>query len=75
MTYEDQIKARIEEISRDHLVKIPVTVVGAAKLIAEYDGTEKAIELYEGAQEETKENVFRTCAYAATLETILYKTK
>lgn len=72
MTYEDQIKERIEVISRDNLIQIPKTVAQAAKLIAEYDGYPKAIELFEGAKEEVRGNLFRRCAYEATLDTILY---
>jgi hypothetical protein len=75
MTYEDQIKERIKIISRDNLVQKPLTVVGAAKLIAEYDGYPKAIELFEGAAEEVKGNLFRSSAYESTLETVLYKSK
>jgi hypothetical protein len=75
MTYEDQIKERIEIISRDNLIQIPKTVVQAAKLIAEYDGYPKAIELFEGAAEEVKGNIFRSSAYEATLETVLYKSE
>lgn len=75
MTYEDQIKERIEVISRDNLIQKPKTVAQAAKLIAEYDGYPKAIELFEGAREEVRGNVFRMSAYEATLETVLYKSK
>lgn len=73
MTYEDQIKERIEILSRDNLVKQPSSVFGAAKLIAEYDGYQKAIELFEGAKEEVKDQPFRMSAYAVSLDTVLYK--
>ena len=36
-----------------------------------YHGREKARELFQGAAEELKSNVFRSSAYEATLTTIL----
>ena len=74
-TYEDRIKRTIDEICGEHLLKQPITVPSAGKLISEYRGIDTAIELFEGAAKETKSNVFRTSAFEATLETILIPIK
>lgn len=70
-SYQSQIKSAIDNIVETHGVDQPFTVPGAGKLIKEYMGLEKAIELFEGAKNETIGNVFKSSAYEATLETIL----
>jgi hypothetical protein len=44
-------------------------------MIAQYDGLDKAIELFEGASIQHQKNRFKSSAYEATLETILYPMK
>ena len=70
-SYQDQIKAAIDHIVEMHGVDAPITVPSAAKMIMTYMSIEKARELFEGAQKETSGDVFKSSAYAATLETIL----
>jgi hypothetical protein len=70
-SYQKQIKEIIEEICATHVVDMPTSIPGAAKMIATYKGIEKAIELYEGAAKEMKHDIFKSSAYEATLETIL----
>lgn len=70
-SYQSQIKEAVDHIVEVHGVDQPFTVPGAGKLIKEYMGLEKAIELFEGAKNETIGNVFKSSAYEATLETIL----
>ena len=70
-SYQDQIKAAIDHIVEIHGVSAPITVPSAAKMIMSYMSIEKARELFEGAQKETSVDVFKSSAYAATLETIL----
>jgi hypothetical protein len=70
-SYQKQIKETIEEICAIHVVDMPTSIPGAAKMIATYKGLEKAIELYEGAAKEMKHDIFKSSAYEATLETIL----
>jgi hypothetical protein len=70
-SYQDQIKAAIDHIVEMHGVSAPITVPSAAKMIMTYMSIEKARELFEGAQKETSGDVFKSSAYAATLETIL----
>jgi hypothetical protein len=70
-TYEEQIKYIVEELIATKGEDAPKTVPSAAKLIMKYHGVERARELFEGAARETKDNVFRSSAYEATLETIL----
>lgn len=74
-TYEDRIKRTIDDICEKHLLKQPITVPSAGKLISEYRGIDTAIELFEGAAKETKSDVFRTSAFKSTLETILIPIK
>jgi len=40
-------------------------------MIMKYVGVERAKELFEGAQKETSADVFKSSAYAATLDTII----
>lgn len=70
-SYEEQIKETIESIMKEHNEKAPLTVPSAATLIMKYHGRERARELFQGAAEELKSNVFRSSAYEATLATIL----
>ena len=70
-SYQNQIKSTIDSIVEMHGIEQPFSVPAAGKLIKEYMGIEKAIELFEGAKNETASNIFRSSAYEATLETIL----
>lgn len=70
-SYQNQIKSAIDSIVETHNVNQPFSVPAAGKLIKEYMGIEKAIELFEGAKNETASNIFKSSAYEATLETIL----
>jgi hypothetical protein len=70
MTAKEQIKKYIDEICSKHNLKQPMTVPASAKLIMEYKGIQTARELYSNAANETND-VFKKCAYEATLETIL----
>lgn len=74
-TYVEQIVILIDEICLENNLQKPITVFGAAKIITENRNIDKAIELYEGARDETKNNIFKTSAYEATLDTYLYPTK
>ena len=78
MTFKEQIKNEIDSICEEHNLKQPITVPSAAKIIMEYKGIDRAIELFEGALNEYKTNPdvtnpFAFAAYKATLETILKK--
>jgi len=70
-SYQNQIKSAIDSIVETHGIEQPFSVPAAGKLIKEYMGIEKAIELFEGAKNETASNIFKSSAYEATLETIL----
>jgi hypothetical protein len=70
-SYQDQIKNAIDHIVEMHGVEAPITVPSAGKMIMEYMGIEKAIELFEGAQKEASGDMFKSSAYKVTLETIL----
>lgn len=74
-TYEDRIKETIDGICENHKLAKPITVPSAGKMIAEHRGIDTAIELFEGAANETKSNIFRSSAFEATLETILMPIK
>ncbi len=74
-TYEDKIKETIDSICDEHKLAKPITVPSAGKMIAEHRGIDTAIELFEGAANETKSNIFRSSAFEATLETILMPIK
>ena len=74
-TYEDKIKETIDGICEEHKLAKPITVPSAGKLIYQYRGIDTAIELFEGAANETKSNVFRSSAFKATLEAILIPIK
>lgn len=78
MGFIEQIKNEVDSICGEHNLKQPITVPSAAKIIMEYRGLDRAIELFEGAYNECKTNPdatnpFAFAAYKATLETILKK--
>lgn len=74
-TYENKIRETIDSICKEHLLKQPITVPSAGKMISEYRGNDIAIELFEGAAKETSDNIFRTSTFESTLETILIPIK
>jgi hypothetical protein len=74
-TYEDKIKETIDGICEEHRLAKPITVPSAGKMIAEHRGIDVAIELFDGAANETKSDIFRSSAFEATLETILMPIK
>ena len=79
-THIDKIRQTVDIICEQNNLKQPLTVPSAGKLIAEYNGIDYAIELFENAYIECKEtpnrdNPFAFAAYKSTLETILYPMK
>lgn len=79
-TYQELIKESIDKLCSQHNLKQPLTVPSAAKLIADYEGVDKAIELFEGRLQEIKENPdkdnpFAFSAYRVTLEKVLLPMK
>lgn len=70
-SYEEQIKEAIESIIKEHNEKSPLTVPSAATLIMKYHGKERAKELFQGAAEELKGNVFRSSVYETCLNKII----
>ncbi len=75
-----QIQTLIDAICQLHKLKKPLTVPSAGKMIAEYGGVDKAIELFQGAYKEClenpdKENPFAFAAYKATLDKVLIPMK
>ena len=76
----DKIRQTVNIICKQNNLKQPLTVPSAGKLIAEYNGIDYAIELFENAYIECKEtpnrdNPFAFAAYKSTLETILIPMK
>jgi hypothetical protein len=76
----DKIRQTVNIICEQNNLKQPITVPSAGKLIAEHNGIDYAIELFENAYIEcketlTKDNPFGFAAYKSTLETILYPMK
>lgn len=77
----DKIKQTIDIICAQNNLKQPLTVPSAGKLIAEHNGIDYAIELFENAYVECKESsntdtrVFSSAAYKATLNTVLLSIK
>jgi hypothetical protein len=76
----DKIRQTVDIICVQNNLKQPITVPSAGKLIAEYNGIDYAIELFENVYIECKEtpnrnNPFAFAAYKSTLETILYPMK
>ena len=79
-THIDKIRQTVNIICEQNNLKQPLTVPSAGKLIAEYNGIDYAIELFENAYIECKEtptrdNPFGFAAYKLILETILYPMK
>lgn len=72
MTAIDKIRQTVDEICENNNLKQPITVPAAAELIREYKGILTARELFSNAANETND-VFKKCAYEATLTTILKK--
>ena len=75
-THINKIKQAVDIICAQNNLKQPITVPSAGKLIAEHNGIDYAIELFENAYIECKEtptmdNPFGFAAYKSTLETIL----
>ena len=75
-THVDKIKQIVNIICKQNNLKQPLTIPSVGKLIMEYHGKEYAIELFENAYIECKENPnkdnpFAFAAYKATLDTIL----
>ena len=73
-TFGEQINETVDRICEKHNLKQPMTVPGAGKTIMVYEGLDRAIELFEGAVEETTD-IFKKSAYRATLEIILLPMK
>jgi hypothetical protein len=73
-TFGEQINETVDRICEKHNLKQPITVPSAGKMIMEYEGLDRAIELFEGAVEETTD-IFKKSAYRATLEIILLPMK
>jgi hypothetical protein len=69
--FEEEIRKNITDICEVNNLQRPLTVYGAGKILKEYLGLDKTIELYKGARDETKSDVFRTSAYEAVIDTLL----
>lgn len=74
------IKEAVDEICKEHDLKQPLTVPSAGKLIMQYKGVDYAIQLFQDAYDECKENPdkdnpFAFAAYKTTLNTILLPNK
>ncbi len=74
-TFQERIKVTIDNICDKHKVSNPFTIPAAGRMISQYDGLDKAIELFEGAAIQHQKDPFKSSAYKATLETILYPMK
>ena len=70
-SYIDQLKATVDEIIDKHNEQAPITVPAAATLIMKYHGRDVARELFSGVCEEYKNDVFKSSAYKATLQTVI----
>jgi hypothetical protein len=70
-TFQEMIKESIDKICDKHKLSQPITVPSAGRMIAQYDGLDNAIELFEGASLQHRNDPFKCSAYKATLETIL----
>ena len=68
---KDRLKAIVDEIIDKHNESAPITVPAAANLVVKYHGIDLARELFLSLVEEYKNDVFKSSAYKATLETIL----
>lgn len=69
-TFRERIKEEVDNICEKHNLKQPMTVPGAAKMIMEHNGLDRAIELYEGVVNQ-EPDLFKRSAYKATLEITL----
>lgn len=74
-TFQERIKETIDNICDKHKVSNPFTIPAAGRMIAQYDGLDKAIELFEGAAIQHQKDPFKSSAYKATLTTILLPMK
>ncbi|MFY7886670.1 MAG: hypothetical protein ACOVOV_17700 [Dolichospermum sp.] len=70
-SYIDQLKAIVDEIIDKYNEQAPITVPAAATLIMKYHGRDVARELFSGLCEEYKNDVFKSSAYQATLQTVI----
>jgi hypothetical protein len=68
---KDRLKTIIDEIIDKHNESAPITVPAVARLIMKYHGIDLTRELFLSLVEEYKNDVFKSSAYQATLETIL----
>ena len=66
----EKIRQTVDEICEKNNLKQPMTVPAAARLIMEYKDIQTARKLFSNAANETND-IFKKCAYEATLETIL----
>ena len=77
----DKIKQAVNIICAQNNLKQPLTIPSAGRLIAEHNGIDYAIELFENAYIECKESsdtdtrVFSSAAYKATLDIVLLPKK
>lgn len=77
----NKIKQAVDVICKQNNLKHPLTVPFAGELIAEYNGIDYAIELFENAYIECKESsdtfirVFSSAAYKSTLDEVLLPKK
>ena len=80
-THINKIKQAVDIICAQNNLKQPLTVPSAGKLIAEHNGIDYAIELFENAYIECKESldtdtrIFSSAAYKATLDKVLLPKK
>jgi hypothetical protein len=79
-TYIEQIRETVDEICEKHNLGQPIVIPAAARMITEYEGVDRAIELFEGAYQECiknpdRDNPYAFSAYKATLEKILIPIK
>lgn len=79
-THINKIIQAVDIICAQNNLKQPLTVPSAARLIAEHNGIDYAIELFENAYIECKENPdrnnpFAFAAYKSTLDTVLLPIK
>ena len=79
-THVNKIKQSVNIICAQNNLKQPLTILSVGKLIAEHNGIDYAIELFENAYIECKENpdknnLFAFAAYKSTLDTALLPKK
>ena len=78
--HTDKIRQTVNIICEQNKLKQPLTIPSAGRLIMEHNGVDYAIELFENAYLECKENPdkdnpFAFAAYKSTLDTILLPKK